>query len=112
MPATIVVPSPRPGSLTSLLNVMGNRTGVSLTALLRQAGPFIPARDAYGFSNNPEGLTLEDAAILRNIHQGVLDQVSALGVDALRTALNSFSFDVPVLGATGLPAVADRLRHQ
>ena len=85
---------------------MGNRTGASLTGLLRQAGPFIPARDAYGFSNNPEGFTLEDAAILRNMYQGVVDQVSLLGVDALRTALNSFSFDVPVYGPTGLPAVA------
>ena len=95
-----------PGSAKSLLNVMGNRTGVSLTALLREAGPFVPARDAYGFSNNPEGFTLEDAAVLRNIYQGVLDQVSMLGVDILRTALSTFSFDVPVLGATGLPAAA------
>lgn len=85
---------------------MGNETGVSLTALLREAGPFIPARDAYGFSNNPEGFTLEDADILRNIYQGVLDQVSSLGIDALRSALESFSIDVPILGATGLSAVA------
>jgi hypothetical protein len=95
-----------PGSAASLAGAMGNSTGQSLTALLRVAGPFIPARDAYGFSNNGEGFTLEDAAVLRNIYQGVLDNVSLLGVDALRTALDSFSFDVPVLGATGLPAVA------
>jgi hypothetical protein len=84
---------------------MGNETGASLTALLRQAGPFIPARDAYGFSNNPEGFTLEDGAVLRNIFQGVVDDVSLLGVEALRSALNAFSFEVPVVGATGLPAV-------
>lgn len=84
---------------------MGNQTGDSLTALLRQAGPFIPARDAYNFSNNPEGFTLEDAAVLRNIYQGVIDDVSLLGIEALRTTLNGFSFEVPVLGATGLPAV-------
>ena len=95
-----------PGSAKSLRTVMGNRTGASVTGLLRQAGPFIPARDAYGFSNNPEGFTQEDAAVLRGIYQGVLDQVSSLGVDALRNALGAVSFDVPVVGATGLPAVA------
>ncbi len=85
---------------------MGNGTPDSLTALLREAGPFIPARDGRGFSNNGEGFTLEEAAVLSYIYQGVLDDVALLGVDAFRNGLDPFSSDVPVGGATGLPAVA------
>lgn len=101
-----------PGSAKSLFGKLGGRTGNSLSALLRAAGPFIPARDAYSFTNSAEGITLEDAAILRGIYQGVVNDVAQLGADALRNALGALSIDVPLAGAVGLPAVAIDVMNQ
>jgi hypothetical protein len=98
------VPGP-PRSTKQLIERFAS--GQSVSALLRSAGPFVATRDAYHFSNSPgQAFTEEDAAILRQHFQGLVDQVSLIGIQILRSALDAFSFSVPIAGATGLPAAA------
>lgn len=102
-----------PQSVKALMQPFASNSGPSMNALLRLTGPFIPLRDAYNFTNSPQGFTLEDASVLRNIYQGFVDNVALIGVDTLRTALTGLSFTIPGAGATGLPAVAiDAVENQ
>ena len=80
--------------------------GKSLSNVLRAAGPFVPTRDSYIFSNAGQAITLEDARILREHFQSYIDGVSDIGIDLLRASLRAYTFSVPILGATGLPGVA------
>lgn len=77
----------------------------SLTALLRKAGPFKAERDGYVFTNSGWPITEEDAHVLREHYQGLVDPVAVLGIGVLRTALTSLSFSVPT-GTIGLPIAA------
>jgi len=95
-----------PRSASALMHPFANAASPSMNALLRLTGPFKPARDAWQFPNAGAGLTLEDAAVLRGIYQGFVDDVALIGVDTLRAALAALSFTVPGAGATGLPAAA------
>ena len=78
----------------------------SVTALLRKAGPFNAFRDAYRFTNSGWPITEEDARVLREHYQGLVDPMAALGIGLLRTALTSLSFSVPLVGTMGLPIAA------
>jgi hypothetical protein len=96
-----------PGSTLALMRRLGPFPENSVSAMLRAAGPFVASRDAYHFSNSPgQAFTAEDAAIVRQHFQGLVDQVSLIGIAMLRAALTAFSFSVPVAGPTGLPAAA------
>lgn len=95
-----------PASAAALMRPFANAASPSMNALLRLTGPFKPARDAWQFPNAGASLTLEDAAVLRGIYQGFVDDVALIGVDTLRTTLAALSFTVPGAGATGLPAAA------
>jgi hypothetical protein len=98
--------TPAPRSARALRSALGGGSGESMASLLRMAGPFMPARDAYSFSNSAEGFTLEDAAAVRAIYQGPLDAVAKVGIEVVRSALTAASFAVPIVGATGLPGAA------
>lgn len=81
----------------------------SVTALLRKAGPFVASRDGYRFRNGDNDgwpITEEDARVLREHYQGLVDPVSILGIGALRTALTTLSISVPLVGTVGLPIAA------
>jgi hypothetical protein len=80
----------------------------SVTALLRKAGPFKAERDAYIFENDkpPWPITEEDARVLRQRYQRLVEPVSILGIGAVRTALMGLTFSVPVVGSVGLPIAA------
>lgn len=94
-------------SARSLMTEMVGAAHVeSVTELLRRAGPFIPARDAYSFLNEAESFTLEDARAVRAMYQAPLDGVATAGIEAVRVALSVASFAVPILGPTGLPGPA------
>jgi hypothetical protein len=98
--------NPPPRSTRALRAALGGAGGESVASLMRVAGPFMPARDAYGFSNDREGFTLEDSAAVRAIFQAPLDATAAVGVEVVRTALAAASFSVPIVGPTGLPGAA------
>ncbi|MFO1428884.1 MAG: hypothetical protein U1F76_01895 [Candidatus Competibacteraceae bacterium] len=78
----------------------------SVTALLRKTGPFKPSRDAFPFSNTGWPITGEDAQVLRERYQRLIDNVSLIGIEVIRTALAGLSFSLPVRGTLNLPAVA------
>ncbi len=78
----------------------------SLTALLRKAGPFKAKRDGYVFTNSGWPITEEDAQILRQRYQGLVDAVALIGIHTIREALAALSFSVPLVGTEGLPGAA------
>lgn len=78
----------------------------SVTALLRKTGPFKSSRDAFPFYNSAWPITDEDARVLREHYQGLIDNVSLIGVEVIRTALAGLSFSLPLAGTLNLPAVA------
>jgi hypothetical protein len=80
----------------------------SVIALLRKAGPFKAKRDAYPFKNGDPAwpITEEDARVLRQRYQRLIEPVSILGIGALRTALMGLTFSVPAVGSVGLPIAA------
>lgn len=81
----------------------------SVTALLRKAGPFEATRDAYRFRNSDNDgwpITEEDARILRERYQELIEPVSIIGIVAVRTALSGLSFSIPISGPVGLPIAA------
>jgi len=95
-----------PRSTLALLGRFDHVPHNSVTALLRKAGPFKADRDAYGFTNKGWPITEEDARVLRERYQGLVDKISLIGVDAIRTALSRLSFSIPIAGPVGLPAAA------
>jgi hypothetical protein len=96
------VPGP-PLSTLALMKHFDHEPSDSVTALLRKAGPFKEDRDAYPFQNNDPGwpITGEDARVLRQRYQRLIEPVSILGIGALRTALMSIK-----IGPAGLPIAA------
>jgi hypothetical protein len=94
-----------PRSTRSLIARFNHVPHNSVTALLRKTGPFIAERDGYQFTNSAWSITEEDAVVLRERYQRLVDQVALVGIEAIRSALGSLSFTV--LGApVGLSAVA------
>lgn len=77
----------------------------SVSSLLRSAGPFVASRDAYRFTNSDHGgwaITKNDAQILRERYQGLIEVVMPVGIAAVRHSLEALRFP----GIGGLPAVA------
>lgn len=96
---------PLPRSTRALMQRFDHVPHDSVAALLRKAGPFDAFRDAYRFGNNGWPITEEDARVLREHYQGLVDPMATLGIGLLRTALTGLSF--PVIGGTvGLPIAA------
>jgi hypothetical protein len=80
----------------------------SVTALLRKTGPFMPARDAFGFTNsNPAWpLTDEDARVLRERYELLVDASVLFEIDFIRHGLTDFSVSLAPFGVIGLPGAA------
>jgi hypothetical protein len=67
---------PPPRSTRSLMQRFDHAPHDSVTALLRKAGPFQAERDGYVFTNTDWPITEEDAQVLRQRYQGLIDAVS------------------------------------
>lgn len=97
---------PPPRSTREFIRRFDHAPHDSVIALLRKAGPFIALRDAYKFTNKGWPISDEDARVLRERYQGLVEPVSILGVGVLRSALTGLSFSTPPLGTVGLPLAA------
>lgn len=95
-------------SARALMARFGQASGHAIGPMLRGAGPFIAARDAYAFKNGGPGwpITLEDARTLRQHYEPALDKVVLLGIEIARKALSGVELSL-IGGATlSLPAAA------
>jgi hypothetical protein len=95
-----------PYSTKALIDRFNPNPRHSIAALLRKTGPFLAERDAYGFTNAGWAITEEDARVLREHYQSLVEPVSLIGIEVLRHSLSALSFTIPIVGAVGLPAVA------
>lgn len=95
-----------PRSVRDLMRRFDHAPRDSVAALLRKAGPFQVARDAYRFTNKGWPITEEDARVLREHYQRFVEPISVIGIGLVRAALARLSFSVPLGGPVGLPAVA------